>query len=91
MQMRPWISINIFNSQKQKYNIEKEGHNNPQISEDKLIALCEKRYKCECLEGRNDILVIGNIVDSDVKKAIEDKYKIIIWDVICLCQSNNEY
>lgn len=49
--------------------------------EDKLIALCEKCYKRECQDDRNDILVIGNIVGKGVKKTIEDKYKIIIWDV----------
>lgn len=49
--------------------------------EDKLIALCEKYYKRECLDDGNNILIIGNIVGREVKKTIEDKYKIIIWDV----------
>lgn len=49
--------------------------------EDKLIALCEKHYKRERQDDKNDILVIGNIVGKEVKKALEDKYKIVIWDV----------
>lgn len=49
--------------------------------ENKLIALCEKHYKREWQDDKNDILVIGNIVGKEVKKVIEDKYKIIIWDV----------
>ncbi|MBR6642123.1 MAG: DNA cytosine methyltransferase [Lachnospiraceae bacterium] len=49
--------------------------------EDKLIALCEKRYKRERSDDTNEILVVGNIVDRAAKKKIETKYKIIIWDV----------
>lgn len=49
--------------------------------EDKLIALCEKRYKRERSDNASEILVIGNIVGREVKGKIETKYKIIIWDV----------
>ncbi len=49
--------------------------------EDRLISLCEKRYKYEHLDKKNTILVIGNIVGKQRKKVIEDEYKVAIWDV----------
>ena len=49
--------------------------------EEKLIAACERIYDCEDLDDKKYIIIIGNIVSTQVKKKIEDKFKIYIWDV----------
>lgn len=49
--------------------------NNHGIKE-KLIAACERIYRSGSADGENNIFIIGNIVDKETKRIIEERFQI---------------
>ena len=49
--------------------------NNHGIKE-KLIAACERIYRSGSADGENNIFIIGNIVDKETKRIIEEWFQI---------------
>lgn len=48
---------------------------------DRVINVCKKLSQSDHVQGKNIILIVGNIVEKSVKEEIAAKYNVIVWDI----------
>lgn len=63
------------------YNFEFKIYNNNIGLKSKIIATCKKLSAQITDEHTTNILVIGNIIEDEIKTLISDQYKVVIWDI----------
>ena len=63
------------------YNFEFKIYNNNIGLKSKIIAACKKLSDPIADEHTTNILVIGNIVEDEIKTLISNQYNVVIWDI----------
>lgn len=63
------------------YNFEFKIYNNNIGLKSKIIAACKKLSVQIADEHTTNMLVIGNIVEDEIKTLISEQYNVVIWDI----------